>query len=306
MHRSRRVENRDTYTSCVPTDDPLLSVIIPTLGRPSLAEQLAALQLCQWDATWEVVVANNSSSPLSPRLLPWSRADVELTVLEASGIRGRSHAVNTAARQARGRWMLLCDDDDIVFERFVQTVGDAFRTGATAVSFNVDVRTSNPDPAWQSIDFRALEEQRPMLGDLPALWGCCGIDRATFRSLGGYDETLLYAEDLDLTHRYHQAGLPDPIWVQERLLRYHLPNTPATRFAKARAYAIARDRMNRKLSRTAGTTRRGHALLSLLGVAAGSLPSIGTRYGRMSSADRLGRAVARIDIARERRTTSRG
>ncbi len=225
----------------------LLSVVLPTLGRSSLGAQLDALGRCQWDHPWEVVVADNSlAGSARPAVARWVRQDVPIRWVDASQRTGRSSAVNAGARAAEGLWLVTCDDDDIVAPEFVAAVGRAFLAGAESVAFNLNVRAINPPATWMSVDHAQMQDRRPMYRGLPALWGCSGIGRAVFLGLGGYDEELPYAEDLDFTLRYHEAGLSEPAWVEQALIHYRLPATWRSNFRKGRGRADAAQRLTRK------------------------------------------------------------
>lgn len=224
-----------------------MSVVIPTLGRPSLTDQLAALAACEWDGTWEVVVADNGAAQdAAARCAAAPVAPPGLRVVDASGRRGRSHAVNEGARAARGRWLLLCDDDDLVDPDIVAAVGGAFAAGARAVAFNFDVRTVNAPHVWQAVDHHELEEERPTFRGVPAVWGCCGIERTLFLDLGGFDEDLLYAEDLDLTLRLHRDHDVAVEWIPRRLVHYRLRDGFRARVRQRADYVVALDGLARR------------------------------------------------------------
>jgi glycosyltransferase involved in cell wall biosynthesis len=218
---------------------PLLSVVIPTLGRPTLDDQLTALAACRWGEPWEIVLADNGSDGEVARVCErWQGRGAPIRYVEASGRRGRSHAVNRGAEAARGRWLLLIDDDDLVEPDIVAEVGDAFLAGARAVVFNLNVREVNPPHVWRSNDqARATEDRRPMFRGIPAIWGCAGIERALFLELGGFDEDRPYAEDLDFSVRLHEQTGVEPVWVQRQLIHYRLRGGVRERFRQRVAVA---------------------------------------------------------------------
>lgn len=223
-------------TDAVP---PLLSVVIPTLGRPTLDEQLAALSACRWDEPWEVVLADNGSGGAVARACErWQGRGVPIRYVDASGRAGRSHAVNRGAEAARGRWLLLIDDDDLVEPDIVTEVGDAFLAGARAVVFNLNVREVNPTHVWRSNQqAQATEDQRPMFRGIPAVWGCAGIERSLFLDLGGFDEDRPYAEDLDFSVRLHEQVGVEPVWLRRQLIHYRLRGGLRERFRQRVAVA---------------------------------------------------------------------
>ncbi|MCB0962475.1 MAG: glycosyltransferase family 2 protein [Acidimicrobiales bacterium] len=276
---------------------PDLSVVIPTLGRPTLDEQLHALARCRWDRPWEVVLADNAGgTAVADAARRWAGPLPRIRRVDASDRRGRSHAVNVGARAARGRWLLYVDDDDLVEADIVAAVGDAFAEGARAVVFNLDVRTINPPEVWRSSPMaQATESGRPTFRDLPAVWGCAGVERALFLDLGGFDEDLPYAEDLDFTVRLRDAGIV-PTYLPRQLVHYRLRGDLRGRYRTRLAVAGALAEISRRhpdvvAPPSGGRWRRlGHDLVSAMRLA----PGARHRTGRLLLADRLGDAAGRF------------
>lgn len=275
-----------------PPGDPDLSVVIPTLGRATLDEQLEALARCRWDRPWEVVLADNAGDgAVAAAVDRWRDRVPGLRAVDASDRRGRSHAVNVGAEAARGRWLLYVDDDDLVVPEIVAAVGDAFVDGARVVVFNLNIHEINPRPVWASLAQAQLTEHgRPMFRKIPAVWGCAGIERSLFLELGGFDEDQPYAEDLDFTVRLHEATGIEPTWLPRQLIHYRLRGDLAGRFRTRVQVAHAIDGIARRhpdlIARPAGS--RGRTLVAGLARTLRYLPPAVTRTGRLALADRLG------------------
>lgn len=110
-----------------PQDLPLVSVLIRSMDRPSLAETLASVAQ-QTYSHIEVVVVNatgRSHSDLS--YLP-GHLQARLIDPESRAALGRSEAANLALDQARGSHALFLDDDDLIapehLQRLVQAIHD--------------------------------------------------------------------------------------------------------------------------------------------------------------------------------------
>jgi glycosyltransferase involved in cell wall biosynthesis len=86
---------------------PLVSVLIRTMGRPTLARAIGAAA-AQSHRPLEIVVVNASAKTLPA--LP-SVNDVALRIVEG-GPYDRPRAANAALDNAKGEWLVFLDDDD--------------------------------------------------------------------------------------------------------------------------------------------------------------------------------------------------
>ena len=90
---------------------PLVSVVIPTRNRPALLRAAVESALGQtWPAV-EVVVVVDGPDPSTVASLA-GISDPRLRVLALDESVGGAEARNAGARQARGTWLALLDDDD--------------------------------------------------------------------------------------------------------------------------------------------------------------------------------------------------
>ena len=100
------------------SDAPLVSVIIPTVGRPSLR---TAIECLKDDARVEIVVVDDSEHGLT-----------EAEVAPARLLRGPRLGFGGPARNvgmdaARGAWLLMLDDDDMLHPRTVDWLEEVLR-----------------------------------------------------------------------------------------------------------------------------------------------------------------------------------
>lgn len=286
-------------------DQPLLSVVIPTLGRPTLADQLAALAACTWSQPWEVVAADNGSNDRVATICrAWTGRVPQLRWIDATDRAGRSHAVNRGAEAARGRWLLFVDDDDLVEPDLISAVGETFVAGARAVAFNFNIRQVNEPAVWQSHALAcAAEHGRPMFRSIPALWGCSAIERQLFLDLGGFDEEHPYAEDLDFSVRLHRQTDVVPVHLARQLVHYRLQGDVRARFRQRVLVAEAVQSIAERhpdVARPLATDRptRLRRLVSEGGRALPLTPRAVRREGRLVLADRLGEAWGHYVAAR--------
>ena len=93
------------------SDQPLVSAIIPTRGRPELVKRAVHSALNQTYSPLEVVVVVDGPDESTRRELE-SISDSRLRVIELPERVGGSDARNRGVEAAQGEWIALLDDDD--------------------------------------------------------------------------------------------------------------------------------------------------------------------------------------------------
>lgn len=185
----------------------LATVIIP-IGSvtPDLQEQLAALARQDATFSWELVLAHNwpAFNELSGSVaLPQGLRHVRQ--INASAVKGPSHARNAGAAAARSDLFLFCDADDVVCDGWVSEMVAALGT-YDAAGGRVDEKSLNPKTAsWRP---SSQDDRLPVLFDfLPRTIGAnCGVRRTAFHAVGGFDEELFANEDTVFSWRLQLAG----------------------------------------------------------------------------------------------------
>ncbi len=96
---------------------PVVSVIIRTIGRPSLARSILAALSQSWRPL-EIVIVRAGGD-----LLPEFRRDPDVPVrIVGSGSLNRPQAANAGLAAARGDWLVFLDDDDEIAPTHVETL----------------------------------------------------------------------------------------------------------------------------------------------------------------------------------------
>ncbi|MGZ5046294.1 MAG: glycosyltransferase [Usitatibacter sp.] len=96
---------------------PLVSVIIRSLGRPSLAPSVESV-LVQTHRPIEIVIVDAGSNGLPP--LPWC-SGVECRIVRAGAL-NRPRAANAGLAAARGEWLIFLDDDDAFLPGHIESL----------------------------------------------------------------------------------------------------------------------------------------------------------------------------------------
>ncbi|MEQ4717144.1 glycosyltransferase [Nonomuraea sp. B19D2] len=173
----------------------MITVVIPTVGRPTLRDTLAGL-----GSGMPVIVVDDT--PAADLSLPDHQGPVQIV---RSGGRGPAAARNAGWRAAQTSWVVFLDDD------VVPSPGWAEAVWKDLVDLPDDVAGSQgrievPRPA----DRRPTDAERNTAGLAGALWATADMAyrRAVLESVGGFDERFprAYREDADLALRVSRAG----------------------------------------------------------------------------------------------------
>lgn len=132
---------------------PLVSIIVRSMNRPSLAQAIASVAE-QTYPNIEIVIVNASGAPHPVPAHPAERLVVRVIDPEPrthSGELqrlGRSAAANHGLRACRGRNALFLDDDDLLAPTHLQTLVDALQSHGQAVAAYTGVRVEGPGGQW--------------------------------------------------------------------------------------------------------------------------------------------------------------
>jgi hypothetical protein len=173
---------------------PLVEVVVPTVGRPTLLETLRPLV-----GRVPVVVADDRPGDPPPLELP---DDVRVV---RSGGRGPAAARNAGWRATRGTWVAFVDDDVLPPAGWVDALHRDLARCPDDVG-GTQGRIVVPLPA----DRRPTDWERSTSGLETAVWATADLAyrRAALEAVGGFDERFprAYREDADLGLRVVQAG----------------------------------------------------------------------------------------------------
>jgi HAD superfamily hydrolase (TIGR01662 family) len=175
---------------------PLTSVVIPTIGRPSLRTLLSALASGTASVPGPVVVVDDRAD--GPDLLP-ELEDLpiaDLTVLRSGG-GGPARARNLGWRHTSTPWVSFLDDDVVTDPGWsARLVRDLAGVGAGVAGSQGRVRVPQPG------DRRPTDWERSTAGLAEATWITADMSyrRSALAAVGGFDERFprAFREDADL------------------------------------------------------------------------------------------------------------
>ncbi|GIJ47046.1 transferase [Virgisporangium aliadipatigenens] len=187
----------------------MISVVVPTVGRPSLETLLRAL--ASSGEPRGAASGGPHAAPPDELIIVHDRAGgvvlpeplrAVARVIAGPG-RGPAAARNVGWRAATGEWVAFLDDDVVPSPTWLHDLRvDLAGTSAVAVQGLVEV----PLPA----DRRPTDWERSTAGLATAKWitADLAVRRAALEAVGGFDERFprAYREDADLAARLRSAG----------------------------------------------------------------------------------------------------
>lgn len=185
-----------------------VTVVVPTLGRPSLGVLLDALTAGQsCSLPLEVLVVDDRPARSEPLRVP-----AGVTVLSGRSA-GPAAARNTGWRAARHEWVAFLDDDvrpdPDWLQRLAADLADADDdVGGVQGVLRVPLPAERPPTDWERVT--------ASLADGVWITADMAYRRAALARVGGFDERLprAFREDAELAYRVRRAG-----WSLRRGLR---------------------------------------------------------------------------------------
>lgn len=240
--------------------EPLVSVVIPTIGRlETIQETLQAFKRQKYQ-NLEIIVVDDSGTKeeqLKTLCREYSAIYCKTTKIFKAG------ACNLGAREATGEFIIFFDDDDIPLENYVSTLVCAFQNStADVISTFAAVFADRPGRTPEdSVEYVSMAVGGTLDLNLMANYfgkGCFGIRRTFFQKIGGYDV------DEDLTpfvdYRFYikcaiNDGLilvvPAPLYLYRKnsvgSLFSEMSKTPLLFSAKAKIFDMVKEKVSPSL-----------------------------------------------------------
>jgi glycosyltransferase involved in cell wall biosynthesis len=186
----------------------MISVIVPTFnGGRLLIVQLQAILAQAGGRDVEVVVVDDGSTDDTRTLLDALVSDDRrVRVVTTGGRLGVSGARNVGVRAAASERLLFTDHDDLVGDGWLAAMKRGFDDGADFLSGTLEYDRLNAH--LDGVTHRPMEVGPMETGWLPfAAGSACGMSRAAFDAVGGWDEDFPFgADDLAMSWRLQLAG----------------------------------------------------------------------------------------------------
>ncbi|KRI00904.1 glycosyltransferase family 2 protein [Curvibacter sp. PAE-UM] len=202
---------------------PLLSLVVLGFRNFDVTTRACLDSLVPWldDPEIEVLVVDNGSPDDSAqKTAAWCAAHPQVTCLLSESNRGFAGGMNWGAGQARGRWLLLVNNDTIFPARTLDALKSVVREAPADVAMLGPVTNAagNGQRLWKPgathedwLQVGQWLNENPTHQLMPAYrcdFFCIAIRRDAWDRLGGLDLDfgLGYYEDFDFSLRLSQAG----------------------------------------------------------------------------------------------------
>lgn len=245
------------------------SVVIPTIGRPSLGELLNTLDAAAGPRPEQVVIVDDRPAPGSdlPATNGWTS---QRTSVVRSGGRGPAAARNAGWRAVGSEWVVFLDDDVRVTPSWLDDLAADLRAAEASGAAGSQAHLEVPLP----VDRPPTDAERGTAALATSRWITADMAyrREVLAEVGGFDERFprAYREDTDIALRLAECG--HRIQTGERITVH--PPRPAGWLASVKAQRGNADDALMSRLHGPGWHRRGGAAvgrrpLHLLTTAAG-------------------------------------
>jgi glycosyltransferase involved in cell wall biosynthesis len=218
-------------------DEPLISVVIPTLNEEAVIgrclQSLSKNDLPK--SAFEVIVVDNGSVDKTIAIAKSFERDLALSALSVkqayiSALRNRG------AAEARGKFLAFLDADCLAPETWLSTALRRLERndgGIMGAHYQIPDDATWVGRLWTLDRFA---EKAGKVSYVPA--GDLLIDRQTFSSIGGFNESIQTNEDFELCERVRAKGLPVMAYRDLSVTHLGTPRTLQAFYRKQRWHGM--------------------------------------------------------------------
>lgn len=189
-----------------------ISVIMPVYNMEAYVAAAIDSILNQTFSDFEFIIVNDGSTDRSRDIIHSYRSDSRIAVLNLAQQRGNNVARNRGMNQARGRYICVMDADDIASPERLKVEFEYMESHPNVLA--AGTHYSFMGTGYEPVKPQDYDRIREALLTVNCFLHPSLIIRTDcLRSIGGYDESLLYSSDYDLMCRLALIGpivnLPD-------------------------------------------------------------------------------------------------
>lgn len=247
-------------TAGMPADGIVVSVVVPVLNAArTLPRCLEALDAQTFPRrSFEILCVDNGSIDGSRELLQRT-AGVTLAV---AATRGASAARNAGVRQARGSWIAFTDADCIPRAGWLAGLMRCAQGADAADLIGGRIVAHRPRSDVERFCERLFDQERAIREFVPpyAISANLAVRRDWLLAIGGFDETFLRGQDVELSFRayfHHGARFA---YVDDAEVEHVNPASVLDLWRKALQHGQASAGIHARFGAELGTTVRRRAL----------------------------------------------
>jgi glycosyltransferase involved in cell wall biosynthesis len=187
---------------------PVFSVIIPTYNEEKFLPNLLSSLSVQRYKNFEVIVSDgNSHDKTVTTAKSFKEKLPALTVLTHTRA-GLPWQRNRGAEAATGKWLLFIDADTVFLPYALERLSQLLESETPVHHFTpwYSLDGESPNDALLTLVINATIEGSILTKRPAALGPFSGFSRESFDAINGYDETLDWGEDGDISRRAAEAG----------------------------------------------------------------------------------------------------
>ena len=190
--------------------DPSVSVVMPTFNRAELIVESIQSVIAQTYRDWELLVVDDGSTDDTIERID-ALGDPRIRVLKQARIGNSAKLRNIGVEAARGDYVAFLDSDDLWDPSKLEIQIEALSSEEGAWCYTehhlVDARgTPMPLRSGRFTPASGRIARQLMADETGASIITCVAPRMLLRQLGGFDESLVLRDDLDLMLRLAEAA----------------------------------------------------------------------------------------------------
>ena len=191
-------------------EQPLVSVIIRTCGRPDVLKQAIDSVCRQIYNNIEIIVVEDGEN-LSQQLIDTEYSDYNIKYYSTGKKKGRSRAGNIGLKMATGQYYNFLDDDDVLYDDHIETLVKVLQQRQCKVAYSIaeekQIKVYSLTPYKYKVKRDKIRFAQPFNRVLLYHTNYIPIqsimfDKSLYEKKGGFDEKLDALEDWDLWVRY--------------------------------------------------------------------------------------------------------
>lgn len=192
----RRLRGRST---CIAQDEPLVSIIVRSMDRSTLARALASVHAQTYPHIEVLVVAANGSAHRPLHEIPGQASErIQTRLIASAQALERSQAANAGLASARGQLLMFLDDDDSILPHHVAALVEALQAPLqqNAIAAYADISAVDAQGQQVRLFNEAFDATRLLIENYIPIHAVL-FRRTAYDSGARFDEALPLCEDWD-------------------------------------------------------------------------------------------------------------